>query len=281
MVDSKKVKLAIVSEYPKWKAENDLSMLDPATVASDKLQEAMKPQKTESADMGLRLQRAQDAASKYCEYQVSKQDINNPSSRIKQCTENRTKMIMNCEDVKMQYLNKSPEEAEQRCLEQAKINIPTESMEKAASEYCEYTIDEGSGKEVAQCTVKTAQELADCEDWRTGRGDKNAKEICLKTHAQILKPNIKEQKAAAEFCKETSDDTPKCLKDEAKEIAVCRDKAINAEMHSQETADDKCIGESNKKAQEIKKLNQQLKEEKKQLKKTPRSIGIPGQILGA
>lgn len=244
---------------------------DPATVAGAKLQEAIKP-KIKDKDDGLKLQRAQKAASNYCEYYTSKGYYNKD---VKACTDETTKKIMGCEDFYTNSLSKPPEEAEKICLGQhAKINKPTKEMKKTASDYCEFQSEEADKKkspaEMSQCTTETEQELADCEG--SISNSKNAKEICIKNNAHIVRPTKTEQKAAAEFCKEVNDYTPACIKKEARDIASCRDIDMDVYQTPQEVATDKCIKENKEKGEKIKARDEEEQQAREQLKDTLKDL---------
>lgn len=253
---------------PGWSKTDD----DNLKALEAKLQKAMLPEGNSSGDMGLKVQRAQKAASDYCEYYTDKGYY---SKDVKACTDETTKKIMDCEDFYTNSLEKAPEVAEKTCLDwHAKINKPTREMNKTASDYCEFMSEEADKKktpaEMSQCTTETAQKLADCEG--SLHDPKNGKEICIKTDAHMLRPTKKEKKAAEEFCKETDENTPACVKSEAREIALCREIEMDTYNSPQEVATDKCIGESERKGERIKARDEEEKQTREQLKDTLKDL---------
>lgn len=154
-------------------------------------------------------ERAKDAASKYCEYIAETGAYGYSAKDVKGCTKNKTDEIISCEDVYTTILKKTPEDAENICIEsRAKINKPTDSMKETASDYCRHAIEEKANKkapeEVAKCTKKTAQKLADCEDILTqASGTNGVKEVCTEKHAKILIPAQKEPLKNKKFSEKT------------------------------------------------------------------------------
>lgn len=155
------------------------------------------------------------------------------------------------------------------------MGLRLERAQKAASDYCEYRIEEEAPNVLTNkdsCTEETAQRLVDCENALDKYGKKDdTEERCIKAHARIFRPTENEKKAAEEFCKETSNESPFCIKAEAKSIAICRDVNMDKYHTSQEIAENKCILESKENIKKIKKQNDEEikkifeKEFKKQL----------------
>lgn len=231
------------------------------------LTKLINPKGNEAGEMGLRLQRAQKASSDYCEYQAKQGRISNNPEKIDGCKKNTTESIMSCEDTYMNTLHESPEEAESTCIkDHAKINKPTKKMEDHASEYCEYTSEEEGKKktpqELSQCTTKTAQGLADCED---GLMSDSKAEICTDVHAKILRPTKNEQSAAAEICEDITGHNAECPKNIAKEIARCRDIEVKIFKTPQDVAENKCTDESKQRVFKIKTLEDKLKKQLQEL----------------
>lgn len=232
------------------------------------LAQLLNPKGNKAGEMGLQLQRAQEAASEYCEYQAKQGRIGNNPEKIDECKKNTTEDIMSCEDTYMNTLRKSHEEAEKSCINNyAKINKPTKEMENHASEFCKYTSEEEDKKktpqELSQCTTKTAQELADCEDMLHSE---SKKDICIDTHAKILRPTKNEQSAAAEICEDLPNRSAVCSKTLAKEIATCRDVNVKIFRKPQDISENTCIEESKQKAKKIKTLKEELKKQDQELR---------------
>lgn len=146
------------------------------------------------------------------------------------------------------------------------MGLRVQRAQKAASEYCDYRIEEEAPNMFTNkdlCLKDTAQRLVDCENALDKYGKKDTiEENCRKAHARIFRPTENEKKAAEEFCKETSNDSPSCIKTEAQDIAICRDANMDKYHTSQEIAENKCIHESK---DNIKRINEKNSEDIKRI----------------
>lgn len=202
---------AIQAQISALKANGNPADKDTIAELEAKLRQAMLPNGNDANEQekGLRVQRAQKAASEYCKYIAETGAYGYSAKDVKGCTKNIKDEIVNCEDIYTTTLKKTPKDAEDVCIEShAKINKPTDSMKETASDYCKHTIEEKANKkapeEVAKCTKKTAQKLADCEDLLTQAGRTNGvKEVCTEKHAKILIPAQKEPLKNNKFSEKT------------------------------------------------------------------------------